>query len=252
MSTQPTDEEARLFVVDDDHPGTTEDVWLNNERIGQIRPFLLPPVPRVVVVAAHPDDEVLGAGGLLQILARSGRTLELCSVTDGEASHPTMGEALREIRVEECAEALIRLGVTDITHTRLQIPDGAVGEHEEELASVLAARLGPGSLCVAPWQQDGHPDHEACGRAARLAAEAVGAISIEFPIWAWHWTTPASPLPWERFRRLDLAPALTARKQHAIDAFASQLQPFGPGARSAILPPPTVVRFHRPFEIFVV
>ena len=42
----------------------------------------------VVVLAAHPDDEVLGVGGLLARLAGLGADLRLVWATDGEASHP--------------------------------------------------------------------------------------------------------------------------------------------------------------------
>ncbi|HEX3705667.1 MAG TPA: PIG-L family deacetylase, partial [Mycobacteriales bacterium] len=43
---------------------------------------------RTVVVAAHPDDEVLGAGGLMMKLARMGCPMVVVWATDGEASHP--------------------------------------------------------------------------------------------------------------------------------------------------------------------
>ena len=49
---------------------------------------LVPPGSRLVVVAPHPDDEILGAGGLLAATARAGRDLLLVAVTDGQASHP--------------------------------------------------------------------------------------------------------------------------------------------------------------------
>ena len=42
---------------------------------------------RVVVVAPHPDDEVLAAGGLMRWMACRGREVLVVGVTDGEASH---------------------------------------------------------------------------------------------------------------------------------------------------------------------
>lgn len=41
-----------------------------------------------VVLAAHPDDESLGAGGLLARLHALGATVRLLLCTAGEASHP--------------------------------------------------------------------------------------------------------------------------------------------------------------------
>lgn len=49
---------------------------------------LVPDGHRAVIIAPHPDDEVLGCGGLMQGLAALGRPIQLISVTDGSASHP--------------------------------------------------------------------------------------------------------------------------------------------------------------------
>src|SRR4029077_16082136 len=73
-----------------DAPGTDERSW-------RAWPWLSP-LPRggltqlagvtsAVIVAAHPDDEVLGAGGLIAMLAASRARLRLVAVTDGERSH---------------------------------------------------------------------------------------------------------------------------------------------------------------------
>ena len=48
---------------------------------------LVPRNARAVVVAPHPDDEVLSVGGLLAQLADIGARIEVIAVTDGTASH---------------------------------------------------------------------------------------------------------------------------------------------------------------------
>ncbi|MCY7344492.1 MAG: PIG-L family deacetylase, partial [Pseudonocardia sp.] len=50
---------------------------------------------RVVVVAAHPDDETLGAGGVLRVLHAAGAALTLVVATDGEAAYPGLDAAAR-------------------------------------------------------------------------------------------------------------------------------------------------------------
>ncbi|WP_234009984.1 PIG-L family deacetylase, partial [Streptomyces sp. SA3_actF] len=62
-------------------------MWRAWERWAQLPEAVLPQGP-VVVVAAHPDDEVLGAGGALALLAAAGNPLTVVTVTDGEGSHP--------------------------------------------------------------------------------------------------------------------------------------------------------------------
>src|ERR1700733_13799140 len=50
--------------------------------------ILVPPGARAVIVAPHPDDEILGTGGLLAQLSDLGRKVLIIAVTDGTASHP--------------------------------------------------------------------------------------------------------------------------------------------------------------------
>lgn len=49
---------------------------------------LMPEDARAVVIAPHPDDEVLSTAGLLQQLHAAGHSLLLNSITGGTASHP--------------------------------------------------------------------------------------------------------------------------------------------------------------------
>ncbi|MGK9559270.1 PIG-L family deacetylase, partial [Salmonella enterica subsp. enterica] len=76
---------------------------------------LVPAGHRAVIIAPHPDDEVLGCGGLLQGLAMLDRQIQLISVTDGSASHPGSRrwpvERLSIVRPQESAQALHRLGL---------------------------------------------------------------------------------------------------------------------------------------------
>lgn len=72
--------------------GTGLDHW-NNARCLMNMPHidltrLVPEGARAVIVAPHPDDEILGCGGVLQLLHAAGRSLLLISITDGTASHP--------------------------------------------------------------------------------------------------------------------------------------------------------------------
>ncbi len=121
-------------------------------------------------------------------------------VTDGEASHPAStaltGDELRRRRAAESEAALGALSggrPGGITAYRLHIPDGSLARNEDVIAERLAGLLQRGDWCVATWEQDGHPDHEATGRAARAAASSAGARMLSYPVWTWHWADAARP-----------------------------------------------------------
>ncbi len=172
-----------------------------------------PALSRVVVVAAHPDDETLGAGGLIRVAADRGLDVHLVLLTAGEASHPDSPthtpDRLAALRVErEPTDALAALAPV-ARLTVVGIADGGVEQaHATALEAVVDAvgEHGGATLVVAPWRHDGHPDHEAAGHVAALAAARTDATLVEYPIWLWHWGTeerrPVGPdAPARRSRR---------------------------------------------------
>lgn len=192
---------------------------------------LCPPGRRLVLVAPHPDDEVLMAGGLLCDFHGREQDLVLISATDGEGSHPGSAQwterRLRHQRPLESRHALqqLNLRVGDLDWRRLNLKDGALPRDEAFLVNYLNQLLQPGDLLMCPWRHDGHCDHDAVGRACAQAAQARGATLAEAPIWAWRWSTPDDPrLPWQRARRIQLHEASLARKRQAIAAHVSQME----------------------------
>jgi LmbE family N-acetylglucosaminyl deacetylase len=230
-----------------DAPGTSEAEWRAWPGFGALPELAYGGWRSAVVIAAHPDDEVLGLGGLLALLAASGVRLRLVAVTDGEASHPGIADvpALVARRVGETASALAALGAGGVEIVRLGLPDTGLAEREGELARALERAASGFEVCLAPWEADVHSDHEAAGRAAASA----GLRPYFYPIWAWHWAGPGDArLPWERALRISLPPAVLARKRAAIGCFASQLEPRGAGLE-AVLPPGIVAHFTRDHEV---
>lgn len=243
------------FVVGGDALGTPEDRWLawpGWDALPELGDAALDD-QRIVVVAPHPDDEVLGVGGLLRLAAARGSTVEIAAVTDGEACRLDW-DALdvaerRTVRRAEVRAALACLGL-DARITHHELPDGAVAAREPALAERLTEALRGATWCLAPWALDGHPDHEAAGRAARAAGARAGVPVAEYPVWAWHWAEPGDDrLPWSRARRVLLPPAVRAAKAAAIAEFRSQLEPAGSPHDDAVLPAAVVARFRRSFEV---
>ena len=210
---------------------------------------------RALVVVPHPDDATVAIGGTMKLLAERGWSLHLVDVTDGEDSHPFTAvldhEAMAVVRCAEQRRALERLTIGDVRVDRLRLPDGEVGACREALRDALRARLDHVDLCIAPWDGDGHPDHDAAGSAAADAARDAGVELWQYPVWLWHWAEPDDArVPWERARRIDVPLRVRAARAQAVQSFASQMRPLGPALGDVpLLPEASLQRFDRPYEV---
>jgi LmbE family N-acetylglucosaminyl deacetylase len=208
--------------------GTPTHVWLSAQ---QALPLLnLTPCPEIVVVAAHPDDETLGFGATAAMLAAMNVRVQVVSASDGGASHADLSPlerlGLEQLRRAELHRALAALGLPD--PISLDLPDGAIGDHEDRLADLLTDVLSArpaGTWCAATWRGDGHPDHEAVGRAAAVATARSKRQLLEYPVWMWHWARPDDDaVPWDRAYRVPLTSDALDRKRSAAQLFQSQYQ----------------------------
>ncbi|WP_169806913.1 PIG-L deacetylase family protein [Actinomadura macra] len=224
-----------------DAPGTPARAWREWPGLRTLPELDVSRWRNAAIVAAHPDDEILGVGGLLAMLDVP---VTLIAVTDGEGSHPDLPEeqiaAVRRAETEAAlAEVRARLGRGADVH-RLGFPDGGI--RDERLTPVLTELLGGFDACLATWEADAHRDHEAVGRSALAAGATAGVEVLRFPIWAWHWAMPGDPrLPWDDAVRVTLTADAAASKRAAIDCFTSQL--------GTILPPAIVEHFRRGEEV---
>lgn len=237
--------------------GTTEAEWNGWPGLARLPEIdaqtLVPPGARAVVVAPHPDDEILSVGGLLAQLAASGAQVEVIAVTDGTASHSGSTEwpveRLAKTRPRESRVALQRLGLF-VEPARLGLPDGGLKELRAMLAARLVSLLRPRDVVFTTWRQDGHPDHEATGQACAMAAASAGARLVEVPVWGWHWSRPGDVrVPWQHAFRLVLSEDAVRRKRAAVKAFTSQLRRDASTGSGPVLRATTLARAARPYEV---
>ncbi len=232
-------EQNELMIV----PIVDEETW--RARLDGLPPWQPPLVP-TLVVSPHPDDETLATGGLIAFLRARDVPVTVAAVTDGENCYEGETEMGR-VRTGEQERALLRLGVSPECVLRFRMTDSDVGSEEERLAGRLAALLSPGMHVVAPWTGDFHPDHEACGRAARAAARAQGALLTECLFWTWHRGTPEL-LEGMRVGRFLLDPEQRRAKHEALQCHGSQLHREGD---EPILPEYLLGPAYRPYEVFL-
>ena len=127
---------------------------------------------RVLVVAPHPDDEVMGAGSMLALHAQMGHSVRVLILTDGASGDPEARVAdLKSTRVQESLNAGKVLGIED--YRFLSFSDGQLGNADDLVESLRSEieDFDPG-LVYGPSPQELHPDHRA---AARGLIAALGA-----------------------------------------------------------------------------
>jgi LmbE family N-acetylglucosaminyl deacetylase len=167
---------------------------------------------RVLHVAPHPDDELLGSPAVLMALAGAGHEIVNLAVSLGRPADRARREA-------ELHEACARAGFA----LRISSPPFEIGLDDDRPAA--QARLsheliGAGlehrfGLLVAPSPHDGHHGHEVVGRAAVAAAAA-----LRVPLWMWGlWSDLPLPTLLHAFEQ----PVLD-RILHALSAHESQIE----------------------------
>ncbi|MFH1021006.1 MAG: PIG-L deacetylase family protein, partial [Pseudomonadota bacterium] len=169
----------------------------------------------LLVIAPHPDDEILGCGGYVMLARQAGHRVRVVVLTDG-AQGIDGGVAGVSVREEESRAGLKILGVEQIDFWRF--PDGSI-----PLSGIIIDRLreimelfSPSAILL-PAPGDTHPDHR---RATRLVLKALTK----------HWqgrllfyeiVTPQQPVT----RVVDITPVMD-RKLEALHCHVSQTRQY--------------------------
>lgn len=126
-----------------------------------------------VVIAPHPDDETLGAGGTLLRLARAGCELHWMILTEMQVEYGWSHARVAQ-RQGEIEQVAARLGFSSVHNLGLQ-PAGLdqlpMANLIEKMGEALDS-INPDTLIV-PWRGDAHSDH-------RVAFDAATAVSKVF------------------------------------------------------------------------
>ncbi len=133
---------------------------------------------RPVIIAAHPDDEVIGLGGHLALLKPV-----IVHVTDGSPSHLRDAhaagfdtkEAYATARRRESAAAMALAGIPAKCQRQLEFSDQESSLHLPEVTlriTALLQELKPSVIFTHPYE-GGHPDHDATSFAVHAATKLL-------------------------------------------------------------------------------
>ena len=204
---------------------------------------------RWLIVAPHPDDEVLGCGLLMRAITAAGGKLVMAWLTDGGASHGELAGADRVAlvnrRQSEALSGLAALGVEPQATCFLGHPDGSLSAPavqaavRQQLAFLSNAHAVEAFVVTAA--DDGHPDH----RSAFAATSGLTSQGYAYPV-SGRYDGEAVSVPETAIQLCE--PAGSDHKRAALGCHISQT-PVG-GARWP-LSDATIDRFCNAAEVFI-
>ncbi len=189
---------------------------------------------RVLVIAPHPDDEILGCGGTMARLVEEGHVVEACLVTRGRP--PAFDEAGVAQVLAEMERAHAHIGVAR-TH-RLDFPaarlDTLASWQINQAIGEVVETVAPDTLFL-PFVGDIHLDHQLAFLGAMVAARPRHArvparILCYETLSETNWLAPPVTPAFVPNCFVDIASTL-ARKLEAFALFESQVKDF-PDERS--------------------
>jgi LmbE family N-acetylglucosaminyl deacetylase len=180
---------------------------------------------RIVVLAPHMDDEVIGCGGTLARHIACGSHVTVVFLTDGRgggaASNAAAGKAsIATTRKHEAQLALAELGITqmvflDAEDGRLSAEDGRLSANADLVDALRSALIAARpDIVYLPFFLEEHPDHRA---ASALLSEAVSGAGMSFQCHGYEVWTPLFP---NCLVRID---ETVEAKRRAIGHYQSQL-----------------------------
>jgi LmbE family N-acetylglucosaminyl deacetylase len=142
---------------------------------------------RILALCPHPDDESVGAGGLL-LAHRKLAEIHLVCLCDG-AGGGTLEEpcspakALVEARRTEFQKTAAVLRASSVQH--LDYPDGEIPWTRKEVTRLrsIVRYIGP-DVVLLPWFLDGHVDHRRANVLYALACGDLETTVLGYEIWS--------------------------------------------------------------------
>jgi LmbE family N-acetylglucosaminyl deacetylase len=194
----------------------------------------MPEIRRMLVVAPHPDDEILGAGGTMARFARAGGHVTVLTV----AAHmpPLYPPDVHERTVAEARRAHAIVGAKEsifLDYPAVCLAETPTHEFNRSIQEVVN-RLEP-HVVLLPYP-DRHVDHRLVFEGAMVAVRPVGRGRSAKMVAAYetlsetHWNAPHLEPNFTPNWCVDITGVIDT-KVEAMACYASQIQPY-PGPRS--------------------
>ena len=193
----------------------------------------------ILIIAPHPDDEILGCAGLIQKSLEEGYHVNVIIMSGGGKSHSgccniTADELIKNRR-DLSKDAAKIIGLPDKNLHFLDYPDGNIDYDNEETKQLqkLIFGINPRMIFI-PHKGDGWRDHIQTAEIVKeLVAGNKSACIYEYCVWFWYYNY--WHIDWKNARILKMTKEQHLKKISAIDAYIKPLAPCG-NPYSGILP----------------
>lgn len=178
----------------------------------------------LLIIAPHPDDEVLGCGGTIAKYIFQGQSVFLCIMTKGEEQY--YGKEMLEEKRQEVLRVQEFLGIRkvfflDFTAAHLDtIPQNQINHKLREIIN----EVQPEILFI-PHQGDLHQDHQLTAQCALVAAKLNPSIKKIMSYEALSETEHAYSIPFLPTVYIDISPFLEF-KLKALAQYPSELRDY--------------------------
>lgn len=215
----------------------------------------------ILVVAPHPDDEIIGLGGYLVRQSTISERVTIVYLTDGEKSLEDLAPGIvASERLKLTRSVLSHLGIAESQARWLHLPDGAVPRMSgdsvqftaatDRLASIIS-EVVPDAVFVTHPLETWPYDHIAAYELVTSALKRCALSCDLYGYWVWLWYSMPlrriADISVSRLFRLDIAESINQKgvlMKEYLDRRAPDGRPW-----SGVLPAEMLKVFRRPFEV---
>jgi LmbE family N-acetylglucosaminyl deacetylase len=187
-----------------------------------------------LIIAPHPDDEVLGAGGVIKKFSKEGHEVYVLVITKGSPKYYS-DEKIQNVR-KEALEAHKILGVKQTAFLDFHAPELDITSNAE-ISKAISEYISKWKITdlFIPHRGDIHNDHRKVFEASLVAARPVGDFTVK-AIYAYEtlseteWAAPFSDDAFIPTHFENISDTMS-HKFEAMKCFKSQIRDF-PSTRS--------------------
>ena len=182
----------------------------------------------VLVIAPHPDDEIIGCGGSLIKHLIAGRNIDILYMTSGDKGvNAGKVKDMAKVRENEAIQAWEFLGLNSKRLHFLRLPDAELTftpDISNKINKVIR-QLRPATIYL-PHRLDNHPDHEATYSLCIDAIEKAGYSYAIADLEPWYCPTVLAYEVWNPISKPGYVEDISGqfdRKQKSLTYHKSQL-----------------------------